>query len=262
MSKLVEKLRSIVETSASPLGFRTAARAAKSPPMLLIASLPKVDVELAAAFASGGVDAGLVPVANPSMEVATLKQFVKAMGEVPVGVLVESIAKSELEQLQETGCDFITFASKAPLVILREEGIGKILKVESSLEEGVLRSINQLPVDAVLLGEEEESFITVQRLMLWQRFAALLHKPLLVTVPSGIAADDLQNLREAGVAGVVVPAEIKQLGERLAELRRAIDTLPPLTKRKPGKATALLPRLSGEMVAEVEEEEEEDLKPR
>ncbi|GAH15644.1 unnamed protein product [marine sediment metagenome] len=79
----------------------------------------------------------------------------------------------------------------------------------------------------------------------------------MVSVPSDIAASELQALWEAGVGGVVVEAGVEQPMGRLAELRQMIDklTFPLPSKRR--KAEPLLPYIGGETGIVSEEEEEE-----
>ena len=158
----------------------------------------------------------------------------------------------------KAGCDFVVFpAANTPLAILQDDEVGKILQVEVSLSEGLLRAVDELPVDGVLIAGEQESdyFLTWHHLMIFQRFADLLTKPLLVGVPSYVAATDIQALWEAGVDGVVVEVEVDQPAGRLNELRQVINelTFPP---RKRAKAEALLPYIGGKTGVETEEEEE------
>ena len=94
-------------------------------------------------------------------------------------------------------------AANTPLTLLQNDEIGKILEIESSLSEGLLRAANELPIDAVLITTEQEGeyFLTWHHLMLFQRFANLLTKPLFVSIPSSVTANELQALWETGVDG-------------------------------------------------------------
>jgi hypothetical protein len=160
----------------------------------------------------------------------------------------------------EAGCDFVVFpAANTSLAILQNDELGKVLEVEALLNEGLLKVVDDLPVDAVLIASEREKdyFLTWYHLMLFRRCADLLTKPLLVSVPSDVAANELQVLWEAGVGGVVVEVGVEQTVGRLAELRQIIDklTFPPPSKR--GKAEPLLPYIRGEPGIVSDEEEEE-----
>jgi hypothetical protein len=109
-------------------------------------------------------------------------------------------------------------------------------------------------VDAVLITSEQagDYLLTWRHLMLFQRGAWLLTKPLLASVPPSVAASELQALWAAGVVGVVVEAPPQG---RISELRQMIDKLTfPLPAKR--KAEPLLPHISGEreMVAEEGEE--------
>jgi hypothetical protein len=92
--------------------------------------------------------------------------------------------------------------------------------------------------------------------MLFQRFADLLTKPLLVSIPLIVTTSELQALWEAGVNGVVVEVGVGQPAERLKELRKIIDNLAFPSPRKREKAKALLPYISSEASEAIEEEEE------
>ena len=158
----------------------------------------------------------------------------------------------------KAGCDFVVFpAANTPLAILQDDEVGKILEVEVSLSEGLLRAVDELPVDGVLITGEakRDYFLTWHHLMTFQRFADLLTKPLLVCVPSKVTANELQALWKAGVDGIVVAVGVEPPAGKLNELRQTIDKLafPP---RNWAKAEALLPYIRGEEKIVAEEEEE------
>jgi len=162
--------------------------------------------------------------------------------------------------MMETGCDFVVFPASTALATPQDDEIGKILQVEASLGEGLLKAVNELPVDAVLIADEpeKERFLTWHRLMLFQRFADLLTKPLLITAPLNVTANELQVLWKTGVDGAVVEVGIGEPVGSLEELRKVIDKL-TFPARKREKAEALLPHTGEETspVTEAEEEEEE-----
>ena len=74
-------------------------------------------------------------------------------------------------------------------------------------------------------GGEAGEPIAWHHLMLFQRLANLLSKPLLVPVPLNITAGELKALWEAGVDGVVVEAGAEPPAGGLKELRQAIGKL-------------------------------------
>lgn len=254
MSKFAEQLRRTYLGSAAPIGFRKSAEKG-IPPLLIIADLTKANLAEAKAIAGTEIDA--VVVGSDGVGVKSFGQLVQAFGDIPLGLFLESADKEEIAKFVELGSDFVVFDLKTPLEVVNKEGLGKIIKIEPSLDQGLVRTINALPlqVDGVLVAGEE-SLITVERLLICQRFAELLDKPLLVTLGSSIVGGDIESLCEAGVNGLVLPQGLPV--EELADLKKMVATLSRAVKRK-AKSVALLPRLGGELEAEVGEDEEEEI---
>ena len=137
-----------------------------------------------------------------------------------------------------------------------DEKVGRVLQIGLSLDDGLLRTVNDLPVDAVLAGGEAPGdSLDWQSLMQLQRLSNLLSKPLLVAVPAKLTEVEIKALWEAGVDGVI--AGVEGAGG-LPELRRIIDGLPSRSARRRGKSEAILPRLSPQASAADEEEEDDD----
>ena len=134
--------------------------------------------------------------------------------------------------------------------------------MDTSIAEGPLRTLNELPLDAVLVTFqfEKDDKLTWHQLMLIQRFGDIVTSPLLVSIPSGTGADELQLLQEAGIDGVVVDTGPDQPPGEVNRLRQVIDSLKPPTTHKRQKIDALLPRTDRdvEMMAEIEEDDEDD----
>ena len=257
MSRFVDKLNQVSQAVPQPMGFRAAQLGSPIPRMLLIASLPQANVDGLADYVAGA-DAGLLPISKLSSGAKTLKEVYQVVSDIPWGGWLRDIGRGEINQVVKAGCDFVVFPeASALLAVLQNDEVGKILQVEVSLSEGLLRAVDELPVDGVLIAGEQESdyFLTWHHLMIFQRFADLLTKPLLVGVPSNVTANELQALWEAGVDGVVVEVEVDQPAGRLNELRQVINELTfPLRKRV--KAEVLLPYIGGKTGVETEEEGE------
>jgi hypothetical protein len=180
----------------------------------------------------------------------------KAIDEVPLGLLLASVEKEEIAQSVGLGSDFVVFGLKTPLGVVSKEEMGKLLRIEPSLDPGLVRAINELPltVDGVLVTGEETS-VTVERLLICQRFSELLARPLLVTVDLSVTGAEISSLLQAGVNGLVFPEKVT--AETFAELKKTIGSLPKVAKRK-AKGTALLPQLGGDLRAKAEAGEEEE----
>lgn len=249
MSKFIDKLRLVSGASSPPMGFRTITAPPPKPRMLLVAALAEASVEGLADYASGA-DGGLVPVHKLSSGAKTVNKISRAMPAIPWGGWLKGVKGEGVKPLVEAGADFVVFPSDTSLAMLHNVKIGKILEVGASLDEGLLKTINDLPLDAVLTSGEAEkaSLLTWHHLMLCRRCAELVNKPLLASVPASVGSSELQALWAAGVVAVVV--ETPPQG-RISELRQIIDklTFPPPSKRK---KEPLLPR-----IAEEPEEKEE-----
>ena len=253
MSKFVDKLHNLSKSLASPIGFHPSAREPKGSAMLLIAGLSGAEVKEAETVAGVNVDAALV--LNQGFDTKIVKQMIKTLGDVPLGVLVKEISEEKVKELVDLGCDFVVFDIKVPVETLHKEGIGKSLMIVPSLDHGLVRAINSLDIDSVFLGCGDDSFITVEHLLIYQRFGELLDKPLIVILPSLVNSDVLSKLRDAGVGGVVTPTA--QPSEAFIELRKVIDNLPQKAERR--RASAILPRYGGGVpIGEGQEEEEEE----
>lgn len=253
MSRFIDKLNQASQGEPQPLGFRVGQSASLQPKMLLVASLPQFIADSLTDYVAGA-DAGLLPVSKLSSGIESLKQASQAVPDIPWGGWLKGISRKEMKQLSKLGCDFLVFPADASLEVAQDTKGGRILEVEASLSDGLLRTIDELPVDAVLIKgkEKEDYFLTWQQLMLIWRFADEVTKPLLVLVPAAVTAEELRLLWEAGVHGVVANAGVGGL----KGLRQAIDKSPFPSSGRRRKTAPLLPHISAgtDMVAEEEEE--------
>ena len=258
MSRFIDKLNRLSRAEPQPMGFRTKQPASPKPKIQLVASLAQESAESLTDYVAGA-DAGLLRISKPSSGAQTLQKMSQAMPDIPWGGWLQGSSLGKIKQMAKVGGDFVVFpAVNTPLVLLQNDEAGKILEVETSLGEGLFRAVNELPIDAVLVidKQREEGFLTWQHLVLFQHFADLLTKPLLVSIPSNVTAGELQALWEAGVDGVVIEVAAGQPQDRLRELRQGIDKLTFPSPRRREKMGPLLPYVSGEASIVTEEEEE------
>lgn len=256
MSRFIDKLSQVSLAVSQPMGFRAAQSVAQKSKTLLIASIAKANIENLADYVAGA-DAVLFDISKLSSGAQTFQKISQVLPDIPLGGWLRDTGGRGIKQLVGAGFDFVVFsAASASLAVLQNDDLGRILQVEASLPEGLLKAVDELPVDAVFVaGEQEEGYsLTWHHLMVLQRFSALFTKSLLVAVPSNVTADELLALWEVGVDGVVVGTG-KAGG--LKKLRQIIDKL-SFPQRKHGKREALLPPVSGETNIAVEEEDEEE----
>ncbi len=255
MSRLAEKLKRIHQGSTSTLGFRRSAEV-EMPPLLMIANLTKASVTEVKAMTGSGIDAGIV--SGEGVDAKSLAQLTKAMDGAPLGLFWETASKVDIAESINLGYDFVVFDLKTPFTALDKKNLGKVLKIEPTLDQGLVRAINRLPltIDGVLLTGEDNT-ITVERLLIYQRFAELLDRPLLVTVNSPLTGGELASLCDDGISGLLLGERFTK--ESINDMKKSIGGISKSVRRPKAKTAALLPRLSGELEPEAEEVEEEDI---
>jgi hypothetical protein len=253
MSQLIDKFQKASKVTAAPMGFRTARLAEQPPKMIMIASVAAGNP--VSPDRLEGADAILLRF-DGTITARSVQKIASSLPGLPWGLYDE---EDDDKKGAEAGADFIVLSTASRSGPLPE--IGKILEVDSSLDDGLLRAVNDLPVDAVLVAatDEEKGPLVWHQLMIFQHLANLLTRPLIVPVPADISEGELKVLWEAGVDGIIVAAPEEQ-PEALKNLRGAIEKLPPRAGRKRGRVNVLLPRAGGEtpQAAPPDEEEEED----
>lgn len=253
MSKFIDRLNRVGQPAPQSIGFRTAQ--AESPPVIqLIARLSANAVPTGKTLK--GADAAIMAVTAITSGATTLKKLVKDVPGIDWGAFLTDKSANNLEKTTKLGADFVIFpATGTPVSTPPEDGPGIIIEIETSLSDMVLRTINDTPVDAVLIrdGERGEGPLTWAEMLSLQRVVKLLNLPLLVTVPSTTAADELQVLSEMGIAGIVVETD----GDRLSGLRKIIDMLPAPIKKHHHR-DAMVPQLRQEVAAAADDDDDGD----
>ncbi len=260
MSKFIDNLKQSSQAMPQPMGFGRARPPSLKTRMLFVASLAQADLG-GLADCVAGADAGLLRVSELSSGAKALQKVSQVVPDIPWGGWLSTDGQGEIKQMTKAGCDFLVFpAADTSLARFQGSKVGRILEVGPSLSDSLLRAVSRLPVDAVLVAGElaEGRLLTWQHLILFQRFADLLTKPLLVSIPLGVTAGEVKVLWEAGVDGVVVEVGDEQSSGRLEALRRAVDKLDFSLLRRQEKVEALLPHIGGESDIVTEEDEEEE----
>ena len=242
------------------MGFRTARSDREEPKMLLIASV-KIDSNGVSGVSAAGADAVLLRSGKAHLSAKVIQPVIESIPAIPCGVGLEGTGTGNTKALIKAGCDFLVFADTSPIeaVSAEDEDIGKIMQVEPSLEDSMIRVINNLPVDAVLASYSYKANTPLawHDLMSLQRLGLLLTKPLLVPISPGVSSSELKAIWEAYVDGVVIEADPGQ-PDFFKGIRRTISDLPPRTAKKHGKSEALLPHNGSTQPAATPDEEEED----
>jgi hypothetical protein len=208
--------------------------------MLLVALLPQSGIDNVAEITTSGVDAIITCLEDPQRDTQDLLQIASALGEIPLGVWPKSVDKDRVEQLAQAKCDFIVLeAATTSATVLEQEEIGKVIRIDFSLGDSLVKATSSLPLDAILIGQAGD-FLTIYDLMHYRRIFDLIAKPILLMTHSELKYNDLRILSEIGVKGIVVQ-EWSQ--KELMQLHQEINRLPSVPKRRWEKREALLPRL-------------------
>jgi HAMP domain-containing protein len=240
------------------MGFTARREAEAKRGLQLVVLLPED-----ASTVPAGVDAGVLRLSGLKTGAAALKKASQAAPGVPWGVWPVSV-EIDRERLLKLGADFLIFAAgDAAISLPADDETGILVQIDTAMPENLLRALNELPVDAVLLtpAEAEIRPLLWRELMLIHRFASLVAKPLLVSVPPGMEAGELQLLWEAGVEGVVAEAGAGAPLDEIERLRQAIDGIQPHPPRKRPKMEPVLPlqhRRDAETAVDIGDEDEED----
>jgi hypothetical protein len=254
MSKFVDELLKLSKSSTTPIGFHHSISKIKSPPMLLVARLSGAKLDEAKIVSDVNASAGLIRGENSSAKI--IRQTVKSLGDVPVGVFVNNMSADRIDELAKLGCDFVVFDINMPALILQKEEVGKFLMIEPSLDLSFVKGINSLDVDGVFIsGKSKNSFIDVEHIIVCRRLVEIIEKPAIIDLPSSVTKAELTVLWQTGIVGLV--ASSKPSVKTLRELGRMINELPEKTKSRRAKADVKLPHYSRSVSGEEDEEQEE-----
>jgi hypothetical protein len=241
MSKFIDRLKGVSQPQAPAMGFR----ANKD-------GTTRLKIQLAVVVSSESVD-------SAAADAVIINRPKAASESRPWGVMLRKGDLGEVDKALAAGADFVVLPPTGT-VIPADRKVGKVLQVNASITDVLLRTVSDLPVDAVLLAEDKDGAgeITWQRLMLCRRFAGIVQKPVLVPVPLATSAAELQHVWETGVSGVVV--EVKEPAEAAAlpALRERIDSLQYPSRMRKEKPAAVLPQVAVANEPEEQEEPDED----
>ncbi|MDD4924727.1 MAG: hypothetical protein PHF74_07890 [Dehalococcoidales bacterium] len=257
MSRFIDKLKQASLSEPPPLGFRTVQKSVK-PRLLIIAQADKPDV-VDTVDITVGADACLFN-AEKAAEFKAVEKIVKTLNDIPCGCRISGNFNIDFEK---TALDFVVFGDDVPAPsLLKSEKTGRIVVAEETMTGEMIRILDAMPQDAVFLDDKSggKLSLTWQKLTVYKRFSALSAKPLLLSVPANLTADELQAIWDMGVNGLVVKVADTESFEAIKKLRQAVETLVPPSKNKHGKSRALVPQVRTEapVIADDDGDGEED----
>lgn len=239
MSMLADKLKQTSRGGGRAIGFGAAGKSIISP-MLLIVTLSHIDEELIKTVSAEKVDLILFDIKDASGHAGDIAAAMPNEQKIPWGARVSRADKESMNQLAESGCDFVVLDSESASQVLLNEKAGKVLEVDISMEDNLLRTINKLAIDALLLREKQSSTLNISHLLNYHRISNLSGKPLMVPFPRDTA--DLESLLEAGAKAVILEPGTRDAQSNIQTAKEGINKLPPPGSRKSrDKSSAVLP---------------------
>ena len=200
MSSFRTRLRQTGQaTQGRQIGFAFAPASKPSAQLLVVAIVEDVSA------ASELVAAGAGALIETSLD--SLSSVVEAAEDVPVGVRIDATTVATADQAREAGADFIAFndtLTEAEALIGPEPG--RVLLVESDIDEEELRQFAGMRLDAIIVAPPTQPLMVRAQLAL-RRIATVAGAPLIV--PSGEAPSTatLHAWRNGGALAVLVPGD-------------------------------------------------------
>ena len=229
------------------MGFGAARPAAKA--TMLVGYLASAGANIDKAR-EAGADIIVSRSTSPEVTAKDGEALKAGAAETPAGVWGKVGADNEA--LQKAGVDFIVVdPASTPAAALLNEDLGYVLVLPDEPEELLLRSLEPMNFDAVYLNSIP-SPITVEKQIVLTRIAALARKPLVCIVPANASKDDLQCLRAAGVALLLVEGDVAGI----KTLKETVLSLPAKRSRRDERPVVSLPR--GQVQPDHDDDDDDD----
>jgi hypothetical protein len=254
MSKLSALLRRASRSEPAPMGFTALSGRAKTPEMLLSAILPNLESNAATAAAKAGADFFLLESGDLGGDAEAIKALTGSLA-APCGLRLSRPDAGAAAAARDLGLDYLHITDyETPAAALLDEETGFVLSLADDTDDTFLRILESMPFEAIYAGELSGPFTLARQLEL-RRIAGLTRKPLLLQLRDTASSQDLECLRDSGVAAVLVEARGKG-AEQLSALRQAIGAMSPRRRRRGDRESmAVLP--STARTAESDDDEDD-----
>ena len=253
MSKLIERLEKVDAASTPPLGFGASRTQSKPASMLLVALADAASTE-----SLTKIPADICVLSIPSAGESEVKAAKESLGDALWGLWPGVLTSESLEGIKEQGGDFFIFSeTDTPAEVLSGEELGRLIAIPADFPEELGRSLEELPLDAVLMtGLEEAAPLSVKDLMQVRSIRDLISKPMLLLRARPLSQGELTVLHDTGIQGIVLDSRSVDAEDAL-KVREAIENLPP-RKTKRDQPAPVVPRLPSREAAHPHEEDPDD----
>lgn len=253
MSKLLERLEQVNKGPVRTLGFAPRREAETLPTMLLLACVDGAKRQDLSKLSSR-TDALVLPL--DALE-GSASQPAPPEGAV-WGIAFDEAEGNLVEIANEKGGDFVTFNLDGVLVDYLSEGeVARILRIPADLDESLMRGLEDLPVDVILLKRPEpQGQLSLTHLLAISNVRSAMSRYMLLEWDAGLSSHELEQLSDMGIDGIVANLG-KMSVSAIGKLKENIDKLPPRKTRNEQKLGPSLPRAQ-EPASQLHHHHEED----
>ena len=256
MSKLIDLLDRISRGSPAALGFTAPIKRESIPQMALLAKANSTKASILTKLKDANLDAFVLAGMHQSDKGS--ERALKYLKGSTWGATVANLDREASANYKPLGSDFLVFDIEGTRVDGIEEGdMGRVLRIPPNLDEAMLRGLEDLPVDAILLERPEAGTpLALTHMLAIGNVRAATSRYLLLEWDTDLTARELEHLRDLGVDGIVLDTEQSSI-EMFTRIRQGINALPK-RKLKGDQRTATLPRIAGLSHSFVHHEEQDD----
>ncbi|MQF98220.1 MAG: hypothetical protein FI729_01635 [SAR202 cluster bacterium] len=253
MSKIIEYLEKIGSVTPTPIGFGTSKPADKFPQIALAAL-----TDVGSLTKNQADDFDFTIVKTQKSTKTMLKTTNATLKEQIWGIWTNHASTDSLESLANEGCDFFIISSfSEPADILASENLGKLIVVPIDTPEELAHSINEIPVDAIILsGIEETTNLSIIDTMRIRSIRDLLSKPVILLRINPLQKNDIKVIRDVGIQGILLDIQ-KIKPKELKSMKDDIGKLPP-SKTKSNQSRAIIPTIRTNDQEEYDDDDDDD----
>ena len=159
------------------------------------------------------------------------------------GIAFDKADGNLVEIAREKGGDFVAFNLDGALVDYLSEGdVARVLRIPANLDEALMRGLEDLPVDVILLKRPEpQGPLSLTHLLAISNVRSAMSRYMLLEWDAGLTSHELEQLNDMGIDGIVVNLD-KMSTTAIGKLKQNIDKLPPRKARNEQKLGPTLPR--------------------
>jgi hypothetical protein len=179
MSKLIDKIEQAQQETPRRLGFGPSTEQQR-PPLPLLIGISKPGRGVPPLEMGKHLDAIVFRVNSQKGAMAKKADPDRGLW----GVWLDDPTPEAVRSLKEQGGDFVIFSPEgAPIQLLQEEDLAKVLLVPLDWDQRMAPALHQLPVDGIAIALEGDAPLTVQHLLAVSGLRRLAGKPLLLSLP-------------------------------------------------------------------------------